>query len=76
MNTITRLLFKVVSYIAERSQSDMQLIVISLKEEFYNKADSLVGVYSKPANITTSGVAIFDLVNFKANLLDATTVAD
>uniref|UniRef100_A0AC35FVK5 Structural maintenance of chromosomes protein n=1 Tax=Panagrolaimus sp. PS1159 TaxID=55785 RepID=A0AC35FVK5_9BILA len=67
---------KVVSYIAERSQRDMQLIVISLKEEFYNKADALVGIYPKPANITTSGVLIFDLINFKANMLDSTAVAD
>uniref|UniRef100_A0AC34Q685 Structural maintenance of chromosomes protein n=1 Tax=Panagrolaimus sp. JU765 TaxID=591449 RepID=A0AC34Q685_9BILA len=59
---------KVVHYISERAQEDMQLIVISLKEEFYNKAEALVGIYPKPASITTSGVLIFDLANFKANL--------
>ena len=64
------------SYIGERSQHDMQLIVISLKEEFYNKADALVGIYPKQANFSTSGVLIFDLINFKANLQDTTIAAD
>uniref|UniRef100_A0A7E4V931 Structural maintenance of chromosomes protein n=1 Tax=Panagrellus redivivus TaxID=6233 RepID=A0A7E4V931_PANRE len=67
---------KVVGYIAERAQSDMQLIVISLKEELYNKADALVGIYPKPAHITTSGVLSFDLANFKANLNETATAAD
>uniref|UniRef100_A0A914CSH9 Structural maintenance of chromosomes protein n=1 Tax=Acrobeloides nanus TaxID=290746 RepID=A0A914CSH9_9BILA len=62
---------KVVNYISERSRADMQVIVISLKEEFYNKADALVGIYPKPAQIATSGVLTFDLLNFKSNLRDA-----
>lgn len=67
--------FQVVNYISDRSQRDMQVIVISLKEEFYNKADALVGIYPKPANITSSGVLMFDLANFKTNLNDTAVVA-
>uniref|UniRef100_A0A914ZAR2 Structural maintenance of chromosomes protein n=1 Tax=Panagrolaimus superbus TaxID=310955 RepID=A0A914ZAR2_9BILA len=63
---------KVVSYICERSKRDMQIIVISLKEECYNKADGLIGIYQKPTNVvTSSGVLTFDLTNFKSNLHDS-----
>ncbi|KAF7639885.1 Structural maintenance of chromosomes protein [Meloidogyne graminicola] len=56
---------KVVNYIRERSQSDIQLIVISLKEEMYNKADSLIGIYPKSTNpCIASGVLTYDLENF------------
>uniref|UniRef100_A0A8C4H044 Structural maintenance of chromosomes protein n=1 Tax=Dicentrarchus labrax TaxID=13489 RepID=A0A8C4H044_DICLA len=37
---------KVTSYIRDESRDNMQIIVISLKEEFYSKADALLGVYS------------------------------
>lgn len=37
--------FQVASYIQEQSQSHFQCIVISLKEEFYNRADALIGIY-------------------------------
>ncbi|CAI5438701.1 unnamed protein product [Caenorhabditis angaria] len=56
---------KVASYICETAREQMQIIVISLKEEFYNKADALIGIYPHPAACTTSGVLTFDLTNFK-----------
>lgn len=36
---------KVANYIKDQSVHNFQAIVISLKEEFYTKADSLIGVY-------------------------------
>lgn len=33
------------NYIKDQSVQNFQAIVISLKEEFYTKADSLIGVY-------------------------------
>lgn len=36
---------QVASYIKEQTQEQFQMIVISLKEEFYAKADALVGIY-------------------------------
>lgn len=36
---------KVAEYIQEQSQENFQCIVISLKEEFYNHADALIGIY-------------------------------
>uniref|UniRef100_A0A8C9W7Q5 Structural maintenance of chromosomes protein n=1 Tax=Scleropages formosus TaxID=113540 RepID=A0A8C9W7Q5_SCLFO len=38
---------KVTRYIREQSREHFQVIVISLKEEFYSKADALLGVYSE-----------------------------
>ncbi|KRY14547.1 Structural maintenance of chromosomes protein 1A [Trichinella patagoniensis] len=37
---------KVAAFIREQAANNMQLIVISLKEEFYNQADALIGIYS------------------------------
>ncbi|KAM3610055.1 uncharacterized protein V6R79_024523 [Siganus canaliculatus] len=37
---------KVTSFIREQSRNDLQIIAISLKEEFFSKADALLGVYS------------------------------
>lgn len=37
---------QVTSFIREESRENMQIIVISLKEEFFSKADALLGVYS------------------------------
>lgn len=37
--------FQVANYIKEQSTCNFQAIVISLKEEFYTKAESLIGVY-------------------------------
>lgn len=36
---------QVSSYIKEQTQEQFQMIVISLKEEFYSKADALIGIY-------------------------------
>lgn len=37
---------QVTSFLQDESSSNMQIIVISLKEEFFSKADALLGVYS------------------------------
>ncbi|GMT22001.1 hypothetical protein PFISCL1PPCAC_13298, partial [Pristionchus fissidentatus] len=71
---------KVASYIVDSARANMQLIVISLKEEFYNKADGLVGIHPIPANCTVSGVLTVDLTPFKASghdhsMLDASHAA-
>uniref|UniRef100_A0A0N5A320 Structural maintenance of chromosomes protein n=1 Tax=Parastrongyloides trichosuri TaxID=131310 RepID=A0A0N5A320_PARTI len=52
---------KVVNYITERSKKDFQVVVISLKEEMFQHADALIGIYSKPEKCTTSGVLTIDL---------------
>ncbi|MFH4974649.1 hypothetical protein AB6A40_001358 [Gnathostoma spinigerum] len=62
---------KVAQFICERARLDMQLIVISLKEEFYNKADSLVGIYPEPAQCTVSGVLSLDLTSYKQSHQDS-----
>ena len=36
---------QVAAYITEQSRASFQCIVISLKEEFFNRADSLIGIY-------------------------------
>lgn len=36
---------QVTSFIREQSRESLQIIVISLKEEFYSRADALLGVY-------------------------------
>uniref|UniRef100_A0A8C6KVW8 Structural maintenance of chromosomes 1B n=1 Tax=Nothobranchius furzeri TaxID=105023 RepID=A0A8C6KVW8_NOTFU len=41
---------KVTSFLREESRQNTQIIVISLKEEFFSKADALVGVYSTVSN--------------------------
>ena len=46
---------KVADFIREQSASEFQCIVISLKEQFYSRADALVGIYPE--------VNIVDLVN-------------
>lgn len=37
---------QVTTFIREESVRDMQIIVISLKEEFFSKSDALLGVYT------------------------------
>uniref|UniRef100_A0A671TT93 Structural maintenance of chromosomes 1B n=1 Tax=Sparus aurata TaxID=8175 RepID=A0A671TT93_SPAAU len=41
---------KVTSFLREESKGNMQIIVISLKEEFFSKSDALLGVYSDVIN--------------------------
>ncbi|XP_068459885.1 structural maintenance of chromosomes protein 1B [Clinocottus analis] len=52
---------KVTSFIREESQQNMQIIVISLKEEFFSKADALLGVYSDYEECMFSRILTLDL---------------
>ncbi|XP_073679016.1 structural maintenance of chromosomes 1A, like [Garra rufa] len=52
---------KVANYIKDQSVQNFQAIVISLKEEFYTKADSLIGVYPEQGDCVISKVLTFDL---------------
>nr|CAD21530.1 putative chromosome segregation protein [Taenia solium] len=56
---------KVASFIREYSRTRAQVIVISLKEEFYSRADSLVGIYPDTENnCLVSRVLTFDLSKY------------
>lgn len=50
--------FKVANYIKDQSVQNFQAIVISLKEEFYTKADSLIGVYPEVRSRNDSALKI------------------
>ncbi|XP_040894537.1 structural maintenance of chromosomes protein 1B [Toxotes jaculatrix] len=52
---------KVTSFIREESRENMQIIVISLKEEFFSKADALQGVYSDFGECMFSRILTLDL---------------
>ncbi|CAB1452633.1 unnamed protein product [Pleuronectes platessa] len=54
---------KVANYIKDQSVLT-QAIVISLKEEFYTKADSLIGVYPEQGDCVISKVLTFDLSQY------------
>ncbi|KAI5765148.1 SMC1B [Gulo gulo luscus] len=55
---------KVSSYIKEQSQEQFQMIVISLKEEFYSQADALIGVYPEHDDCMFSRVLTLDLSQY------------
>ncbi|CAG6021415.1 structural maintenance of chromosomes protein 1A [Menidia menidia] len=55
---------KVANYIKDQSVHEFQAIVISLKEEFYTKADSLIGVYPEQGDCVISKVLTFDLSQY------------
>ncbi|CAM4678176.1 unnamed protein product [Leuciscus chuanchicus] len=55
---------KVANYIKDQSVQNFQAIVISLKEEFYTKADSLIGVYPEQGDCVISKVLTFDLSQY------------
>ncbi|VDL89014.1 unnamed protein product [Schistocephalus solidus] len=56
---------KVASFIREYSRTRAQVIVISLKEEFYSRADSLIGIYPDiENNCLVSRVLTFDLSKY------------
>ncbi|XP_029011415.1 structural maintenance of chromosomes protein 1A [Betta splendens] len=55
---------KVANYIKDQSVENFQAIVISLKEEFYTKADSLIGVYPEQGDCVISKVLTFDLSQY------------
>ncbi|KAM8979654.1 LOW QUALITY PROTEIN: structural maintenance of chromosomes protein 1B [Sarcophilus harrisii] len=52
---------KVSSYMREQTREHFQMIVISLKEEFYSKADALVGIYPEQGDCMFSRVLTLDL---------------
>ncbi|KAL2080887.1 hypothetical protein ACEWY4_022740 [Coilia grayii] len=54
----------VTGFIRDQCQEDFQVIVISLKEEFYSRADVLLGVYSEPGENTCSRVLSLDLTPY------------
>uniref|UniRef100_A0A182P6L4 Bifunctional glutamate/proline--tRNA ligase n=1 Tax=Anopheles epiroticus TaxID=199890 RepID=A0A182P6L4_9DIPT len=54
---------KVASYIREKT-TNLQTIVISLKEEFYSHADVLIGICPEPAECLVSQTILFDLENY------------
>ncbi|KAJ8381995.1 hypothetical protein SKAU_G00027730 [Synaphobranchus kaupii] len=55
---------KVTNYIREKSREHFQIIVISLKEEFYSKADALLGVYSEFSECMYSRLLTLDLTPY------------
>ncbi|CAH8601346.1 unnamed protein product [Schistosoma rodhaini] len=56
---------KVASFIREYASARAQIIVISLKEEFYSRADSLIGIYPDiENNCLVSRVLSFDLSKY------------
>ncbi|XP_041651704.1 structural maintenance of chromosomes protein 1B isoform X2 [Cheilinus undulatus] len=55
---------KVTSFIREESRKNMQIIVISLKEEFFSKADALLGVYSDFDECMLSRILTLDLRSY------------
>lgn len=55
---------KVALYIKEQSEAYFQCIVISLKEEFYSKADALIGVYPEQGDCVISKVLTIDLTEY------------
>ncbi|XP_077025276.1 structural maintenance of chromosomes protein 1B isoform X1 [Tamandua tetradactyla] len=55
---------KVSSYIKEQTQEQFQMIIISLKEEFYSKADALIGIYPERDDCMFSRVLTLDLSQY------------
>ncbi|OTF73250.1 hypothetical protein BLA29_005938, partial [Euroglyphus maynei] len=55
---------KVARFIREKTDSSFQCIVISLKEEFYGHASSLVGVAPAPGDCTISQIYTIDLTQY------------
>ncbi|KAK2550132.1 Structural maintenance of chromosomes protein 1B [Acropora cervicornis] len=56
---------KVARYIINQTKEHFQCIVISLKEEFYTRADVLIGITAEPdKDCTVSRVFTLDLTEF------------
>lgn len=56
---------QVTSFIREESRNNMQIIVISLKEEFFSKSDALLGVYSDVINFSNALLQVVEeLIDF------------
>ncbi|XP_071375604.1 structural maintenance of chromosomes protein 1B [Centroberyx affinis] len=64
---------KVTSFIREESRQNMQIIVISLKEEFFSRADALLGVYSEFNECMFSRMLSVDLRPFPLDEEDSGT---
>ncbi|KAM6973344.1 structural maintenance of chromosomes protein 1B [Aplochiton taeniatus] len=62
---------KVTSFIREQSRESLQIIVISLKEEFYSQADALLGVYSEFNECMFSRMLTLDLSPYPLNEEDS-----
>ncbi|KAG7329576.1 hypothetical protein KOW79_007750 [Hemibagrus wyckioides] len=58
---------KVTSFIREQSRNNFQVIVISLKEEFYSRSDALLGVYSEFDDCMSSHLLSLDLTPYPIN---------
>ncbi|XP_069719730.1 structural maintenance of chromosomes protein 1B [Phaenicophaeus curvirostris] len=58
---------KVSSFIRDQAHEQLQMIVISLKEEFYSKADALIGVCPEQDDFMFSRVLTFDLTQYPEN---------
>lgn len=56
---------QVARFIREKTETSTQCIVISLKEEFYGHADSVVGVTTDPGDCTVSHVFLADLTKYR-----------
>lgn len=54
---------KVCNYIQQRSQTDFQCVVISLKDMFYERSESLVGI-CKDVGTNSSRTMTLDLTEF------------
>ncbi|XP_078076219.1 structural maintenance of chromosomes protein 1B-like [Mustelus asterias] len=65
---------KVTNYIRDQSRKNFQVIVISLKEEFYSKADALIGVYPEQGECMSSQLLTFDLTSYPENTIREETV--
>uniref|UniRef100_A0A8C9ED75 Structural maintenance of chromosomes 1B n=1 Tax=Phocoena sinus TaxID=42100 RepID=A0A8C9ED75_PHOSS len=55
---------QVSSYIKEQTQEQFQMIIISLKEELYCKADALIGIYPEHDDCMFSRVLTLDLSQY------------
>ncbi|XP_033004160.1 structural maintenance of chromosomes protein 1B isoform X1 [Lacerta agilis] len=56
---------KISSFIKEQAQEKFQIIVISLKEEFYSEADALIGVWPEQEDTVFSQVLSLDLTLYR-----------
>jgi structural maintenance of chromosome 1 len=63
---------KVCNYICQRSRTDFQCIVISLKDMFYEHSDHLIGIY-RDSNTNSSNSLTLDLTKFDAPQVDFPT---
>ncbi|XP_052322255.1 structural maintenance of chromosomes protein 1B isoform X2 [Oncorhynchus keta] len=65
---------KVTSFIREQSRESLQIIVISLKEEFYSRADALLGVYPEFNECMFSRMLTLDLSPYPLNEENGTEI--